>query len=64
MSPPAAGVDGEGGIASWAGTSALLPRLSTVSFLLVAALALRTLTDSGVVGRRPAPPRGWRTRHR
>jgi hypothetical protein len=42
--------DGEGGIARWAGTSALLPRISTVSFLLVVALALRTLTDSGVVG--------------
>jgi len=39
----------EGGIAGWAGTSSLLPRVSTVSFLLVAALALRTLTDSGVI---------------
>jgi hypothetical protein len=39
-----------GGIARWAGTSALLPRVSTVSFLLVAALALRTLADSGIVG--------------
>jgi hypothetical protein len=47
--PPAAG-DDEGGIAGWAGASALLPRVSTVSFLLVVALALRTLTDSGVIG--------------
>jgi len=47
---PADAPDGAGGIARWAGTSALLPRISTVSFLLVAALALRTLTDSGVVG--------------
>lgn len=44
--------EGEGGIAGWAGSSALLPRLSTLSFLLVVALALRTLTDSGVVGPR------------
>ena len=48
--PPAVAEDGEGGIARWVGTSALLPRISTVSFLLVVALALRTLTDSGVVG--------------
>lgn len=48
--PPAVAADGDGGIAGWAGTSALLPRVSTVSFLLVVALALRTLTDSGVVG--------------
>src|SRR5512137_1366786 len=48
--PPAVARDGEEGIARWAGTSALLPRVSTVSFLLVVALALRTLTDSGVVG--------------
>jgi hypothetical protein len=47
---PAVAQDGEEGIARWAGTSALLPRVSTVSFLLVVALALRTLTDSGVVG--------------
>ncbi|MHB8835698.1 MAG: DUF2339 domain-containing protein [Candidatus Methylomirabilia bacterium] len=48
--PPAVAPDGDGGLAGWAGTSALLPRVSTVSFLLVVALALRTLTDSGVVG--------------
>jgi hypothetical protein len=48
--PSGAVPDAEGGIARWAGTSALLPRISTVSFLLVAALALRTLTDSGVIG--------------
>jgi hypothetical protein len=47
---PAVAPEGEGRIARWAGTSALLPRVSTVSFLLVAALVLRTLTDSGVVG--------------
>jgi len=48
--PPTVAAAGEGGIAGWAGTSSLLPRVSTVSFLLVVALALRTLTDSGVVG--------------
>jgi hypothetical protein len=50
VQPQADELDGEEGIARWAGTSTLLPRVSTVSFLLVAALALRTLTDSGVVG--------------
>ena len=34
---------------SWAGRAALLPRLATLCFLLVIALILRTLTDSGLV---------------
>ena len=34
---------------SWAGRTALLPRLATLCFLLVIALILRTLTDSGLV---------------
>lgn len=34
---------------SWAGRNALLPRVSTVCFLLVVALILRTVTDSGMV---------------
>ncbi|CAG0979302.1 hypothetical protein GEOBC_01721 [Geobacteraceae bacterium] len=38
-------------ILSWAGEKSLLPRLSTLCFVLVLALALRTLTDSGVVGK-------------
>lgn len=34
---------------SWAGRAALLPRLSTLCFLLVAALILRTITDNGII---------------
>ncbi|MEW6333994.1 MAG: hypothetical protein AB1558_06970, partial [Thermodesulfobacteriota bacterium] len=34
---------------SWVGSSSLLQRLSTVCFLLVVALILRTLTDNGLV---------------
>ena len=34
---------------SWAGKAALLPRLSTLCFLLVVALVLRTLTDNGII---------------
>jgi hypothetical protein len=34
---------------TWAGRAALLPRLSTLCFLLVVALILRTITDSGLV---------------
>jgi hypothetical protein len=34
---------------SWVGRAALLPRLATLCFLLVIALILRTLTDSGLV---------------
>lgn len=56
--PRVAADDGEGGLAGWAGASALLPRISTVSFLLVVALALRTLTDSGVVGPRAGASAG------
>ncbi|MDI6726519.1 MAG: hypothetical protein QMD32_06105 [Smithellaceae bacterium] len=36
-------------IISWAGKKSLLPRVSTVSFLLVVALVLRTLTDSALI---------------
>ena len=36
-------------ILSWAGKASLLPRLSTLCFLLVVALALRTITDNGLV---------------
>ncbi|WP_298433186.1 hypothetical protein, partial [Geobacter sp.] len=38
-------------ILSWAGEKSLLPRLSTLCFVLVLALVLRTLTDSGIVGK-------------
>ncbi len=34
---------------SWVGKSSLLPRISTLCFLLVFALVLRTLTDSGAL---------------
>jgi hypothetical protein len=34
---------------SWVGRSSLLQRLSTICFLLVVALALRTLTDNGII---------------
>jgi hypothetical protein len=34
---------------SWASKAALLPRLSTLCFLLVIALALRTITDYGII---------------
>lgn len=36
-------------VLSWAGRTALLPRLSTLCFLLVVALILRTITDNGLV---------------
>jgi hypothetical protein len=36
---------------SWVGRSSLLQRLSTVCFLLVVALVLRTLTDNGIIER-------------
>jgi len=36
-------------IVAWAGSSALLPRISTLCFVLVVALALRTVTDSDVI---------------
>jgi hypothetical protein len=37
---------------SWVRHSSLLQRLSTICFLLVAALALRTLTDNGIINLR------------
>lgn len=36
---------------SWAGRNALLPRVSTICFLLVVALILRTITDSGMINK-------------
>ncbi len=36
-------------VLTWAGRTALLPRLSALCFLLVVALILRTITDSGLV---------------
>lgn len=36
-------------VLSWASRNAVLPRLATVCFLMVIALILRTITDSGVV---------------
>ena len=36
---------------SWVGRSSLLQRLSTVCFLLVVALILRTITDNGIINR-------------
>jgi hypothetical protein len=38
-------------VLSWAGRNAVLPRLATVCFLMVIALILRTITDSGLVGK-------------
>src|SRR3990167_3431046 len=35
---------------SWVGKSSLLQRLSTLCFLLVVALVLRTVTDGGLIG--------------
>ncbi len=36
-------------VLNWAGRNALMPRLATLCFLLVVALILRTITDSGVI---------------
>ncbi|MDD5284714.1 MAG: DUF2339 domain-containing protein [Desulfuromonadaceae bacterium] len=36
-------------VLNWAGRTSLLPRLATLCFLLVVALILRTITDSGLV---------------
>jgi hypothetical protein len=36
-------------VLNWASRNALLPRLATLCFLLVVALILRTITDSGVI---------------
>jgi hypothetical protein len=47
---PASGEETDG-IVAWAGTSSLLPRISTLCFLLVVALMLRTVTDSGIIGK-------------
>lgn len=38
-------------VLSWASRNAILPRLATVCFLMVIALILRTITDSGVVNK-------------
>jgi len=46
---PAAATGRPDDIVAWAGSSALLPRISTLCFLLVVALALRTVTDSGII---------------
>lgn len=46
---PAAATDEEG-FWHWLGTSSVLPRLAAISFLLVVALTLRVLTDSGTLG--------------
>lgn len=40
-------------VLSWAGRNAVLPRLAAVCFLMVIALILRTVTDSGLVGKLP-----------
>src|SRR5208337_578005 len=36
-------------IITWAGKASLLPRISTLCFLLVVALGLRTLTDNNII---------------
>jgi len=38
-------------VLSWASRNAVLPRLATVCFLMVIALVLRTITDSGLVSK-------------
>lgn len=40
-------------VLSWASRNAVLPRLATVCFLMVIALVLRTITDSGLVNKLP-----------
>ena len=40
-------------VLSWASRNAILPRLATVCFLMVIALILRTITDSGLVSKLP-----------
>lgn len=40
-------------VLGWASRNAVLPRLATVCFLMVVALILRTITDSGLVGKLP-----------
>jgi len=46
---PAAEEDTSEEILSWVGEKALLPRIATLCFLLVVALALRTVTDGGLL---------------
>lgn len=36
-------------VLNWAGRTALLPRISTLCFLMVIALGLRTMSDSGII---------------
>ena len=43
--------DASEALLSWVGRSSLLQRLSTVCFLLVVALVLRTVTDNGIINR-------------
>src|SRR6185369_3690992 len=38
-------------VLGWASRNAVLPRLATICFLMVIALVLRTVTDSGLVGK-------------
>ncbi|PNU19594.1 hypothetical protein C2E25_11690 [Geothermobacter hydrogeniphilus] len=45
----AAVLSGGGGLSSWAGKAALLPRVATVCFIMVLALALRTATDNHLI---------------
>jgi hypothetical protein len=40
-------------VLGWASRNAVLPRLAAVCFLMVVALILRTITDSGLVGKLP-----------
>ena len=44
-------------LVAWAGATSILPRVSTLSFLLVVALALRTLSSTGAPRTRIAPNR-------
>lgn len=41
-----------GGGSSWAGSGSFLAKLATICFILVVALVLRTLTDSGIIDAR------------
>ena len=43
--------DASEALLSWVGRSSLLQRLSTICFLLVVALVLRTITDNGIINR-------------
>lgn len=40
-------------VLGWAARNSVLPRLATICFLMVVALILRTITDSGLVGKLP-----------